>query len=132
MSKGEMSADTVQTYIANPASKSYVPRRVREVVMPKVRMLEDIHHGPRQAKLNGAYISRDWSKVAPGDWYQADDCTLRVASASVREAKKSRRPAVAVTKSQANVAAGRFGRGRTYAGQPGGSWSSSVGFSDCG
>ena len=41
-------------------------------------MLNDIHHGPRRAKLNGAHIDRDWSKVHAGDWYQADDVTLPV------------------------------------------------------
>jgi hypothetical protein len=39
-------------------------------------MLRDIHHGPRTAKLNGAYINRNWDHVAAGDWYQADDITL--------------------------------------------------------
>jgi len=28
--------------------------------------------------LNGAYITRDWSDVAPGDWQQADDVTLEI------------------------------------------------------
>ena len=76
--KGDLSPDAIRSYIANPASKSYVPQRVRELVTPNMRLVEDIHRGPRQAKLNGAYISRDWSKVLPGDWYQADDCTLPV------------------------------------------------------
>jgi len=78
MRKGDLSPDAIQAYIANPASKSYVPRRVRDLVGPNVGLLQDIHHGPRQAQLNGPYISRDWSQVAPGDWYQADDCTLPV------------------------------------------------------
>lgn len=72
----ELSSEAVQHFAAGCASKSYVPRRVRELVTPKVKMLDDIHHGPRRAKLNGAYITRDWSKVLPGDWYQADDTTL--------------------------------------------------------
>ncbi len=73
---GKLSAEAVQTYIANPASKSYVPQRVRDLVTHDVRILYDIHHGPRQAALKGAYITRDWSGVAPGDWYSADDTTL--------------------------------------------------------
>jgi hypothetical protein len=76
MRTGELSPAAVQTYVSNPASKSYVPRRVRELVGPIVEMLQDIHHGPRQAALKGAYITRDWSDVSPGDWYQADDVTL--------------------------------------------------------
>ena len=62
----------------NSKSKSYVPRNVREDVRNEVRLLDDIHHGPRQHKLNGAYLSRDWSAVASGDWYQADDVTFPV------------------------------------------------------
>ena len=31
--------------------------------------MEDIHHGPRQSKLNGAYISRDWNFVHSIDWF---------------------------------------------------------------
>lgn len=58
------------------ASKSYVPRTIRDLVTPEARIVRDIHHGPRTAKLNGAYITRDWSTVAAGDWYQADDVTL--------------------------------------------------------
>lgn len=73
---GELSAAVVQRYIGNPSSKSYVPQRVRDLITPDVEMLKDIHHGPRQAKLKGAYTTRDWSTVAAGDWYQADDCTL--------------------------------------------------------
>lgn len=65
-------------YLSNPASKSYVPSRVRDAVKDEVALLEDIHHGPRQHKLNGAYISRDWTGVAAGDWYQSDDCTLPI------------------------------------------------------
>lgn len=75
---GKLSPDALQAYINNPASKSYVPRRVREIVQPDVEMLQDIHHGPRQANLRGAYITRDWSEVSPGDWYSADDTTLPV------------------------------------------------------
>lgn len=41
-----------------------------------MKMLEEHHHGPRAAKLNGAYINRDPSTFNAGDWFQADDCTL--------------------------------------------------------
>lgn len=73
---GRLSRAATQVYVSNPASKSYVPRRIRELVTPDIRMLEDIHHGPRQANLKGAHIIRDWSGVLPGDWYSADDTTL--------------------------------------------------------
>ena len=76
LSQGDLSAAVTALFITNPASKSYVPARVRALVSPKINMLQDIHHGPRQAKLKGAHITRDWSNVSPGDWYQADDTTL--------------------------------------------------------
>lgn len=65
-------------YLSNPARKSYVPKSIVDQVRAEIDSLEDIHHGPRQAKLNGAWISRDWSNVAAGDWYQADDVTFPV------------------------------------------------------
>lgn len=49
-----------------PASKSYVPRRIREAARHDVRLLEDIHHGSRRAKLKGAYVNRNWDGVAAG------------------------------------------------------------------
>jgi hypothetical protein len=69
---------TVQSYYEGAffASKSYVPRTIRDAVTAEARIMRDIHHGPRTAKLNGAYISRDWSGTAAGDFYQADDVTL--------------------------------------------------------
>jgi hypothetical protein len=71
-------SSNVQSYYEGAffASKSYVPRTIRDAVTAEVRMMRDIHHGQRAAKLNGAYITRDWSNVAAGDWYQADDVTL--------------------------------------------------------
>ena len=72
----QLSADLLGRFQANPASKSHVPHSIRAAVGNDVALLEDIHHGPRQAKLNGAHISRDWSNVPAGDWYQSDDATL--------------------------------------------------------
>jgi hypothetical protein len=65
-----------QHYTSTPASKSYVPGRIRKLIHAKMKMLSDHHHGPRAAKLNGAYINRDPSTFNAGDWFQADDCTL--------------------------------------------------------
>ena len=78
IASGGLSAGVVQFYISNPASKSYVPNRVRAELGPQIEMLQKIHHGPRQAALNGAYIPRDWSDVSPADWYSADDTTLQL------------------------------------------------------
>ncbi len=75
---GELSEDLVGHYLSNPARKSYVPRRIMDGVKWDVALLDDMHHGPRQAKLNGPHLERDWSKVFAGDWFQADDVTLPV------------------------------------------------------
>ena len=73
---GELSEATLSRYQSNPRSKSHVPKAIRDLTTNEVRLLEDIHHGPRQHKLNGAFISRDWSSVRGGDWWNSDDCTL--------------------------------------------------------
>ncbi|MBI5818675.1 MAG: Mu transposase C-terminal domain-containing protein [Verrucomicrobia bacterium] len=75
---GELSLELTQRHIANPTRKSYVPQRIRDAVTPEVRLLANIHHGPQQAELGGAYLDRDWSAVAPGDWWQGDDLTAPV------------------------------------------------------
>ena len=78
MEAGELSAGVTQSYISNTASKSYCPETIRVQVAQRVGLVQDIHHGPRQAKLNGPHITRDWSDTSPGDWQQADDVTLEV------------------------------------------------------
>jgi hypothetical protein len=74
--KGLLGTRVSQHYTSTPARKSYVPGRIRKLIANKVKILRDYHHGPRQAKLNGAYINRDPSTFHAGDWFQADDCTL--------------------------------------------------------
>jgi hypothetical protein len=73
---GVLNARVSQHYTSTPASKSYVPARIRRLVANKTKMLRDHHHGPRQAKLNGAFVNRDPSTFHSGDWFQADDVTL--------------------------------------------------------
>jgi hypothetical protein len=76
--RGALSEALLGHYLSNPASKSHCPARIRDAVKYEVAMMEDIHHGPRQDKLNGAHLSRDWSNVASMDWLCADDATLEV------------------------------------------------------
>lgn len=78
INEGELPPELAARYLANPSRKSYVPAAIRRQVQAEVEMLGDHHRGPRTARLNGADIQRDWSKVAAGDWYQSDDCTLPV------------------------------------------------------
>lgn len=65
-------------YLDNPSRKDYVPQTILEAVKYEVAMLYDIHHGQRQAKLNGAYLFRDWSGVHSLDWLQGDDFTYPI------------------------------------------------------
>jgi hypothetical protein len=76
--RNALNEDLQAHYLSSPASKSYCPTRIREAVKYEVAMMDDIHHGPRQDKLNGAHISRDWSGVAAMDWLCGDDATLEV------------------------------------------------------
>ncbi|OGV58300.1 MAG: hypothetical protein A2283_11330 [Lentisphaerae bacterium RIFOXYA12_FULL_48_11] len=59
-------------------SKSYVPRKVRDLVTTDVKILQRHIHGPHNAKVSGAYIERDWTGFSSGDWFQGDDTTLPV------------------------------------------------------
>ncbi|HWX17263.1 MAG TPA: hypothetical protein VNY07_11800, partial [Chthoniobacterales bacterium] len=74
--KGLLGTRVSQHYTSTPARKSYVPGRIRKLITNKIKIVRDHHRGPRQAKLNGAYINRDPSTFHAGDWFQADDCTL--------------------------------------------------------
>jgi hypothetical protein len=75
---GELSPGLAERYIANPASKSYVPKTIRSAVASDVKRLDAYHHGPREHKLSGAYHTRNWDEVAAGDWFQADDLTAPI------------------------------------------------------
>jgi len=76
--RNSLSESLLSYYQANPASKSYCPTRIREAVQHEIAMMDDIHHGPRQDKLKGAHLLRDWSAIDPMDWVTGDDATLEV------------------------------------------------------
>ncbi len=74
--RGELTPEFCDHYSFNPRfNKSAVPASVRETITPQVDACEAIHRGPWQAKMSGPHIARDWSDVAPGDWFTADDVT---------------------------------------------------------
>ena len=74
--RGELSPAYVDYYHFDPRqNKSYLPATVRAAITPEVEMCGPIHHGPWLAKMKGPYIPRDWSDVAPGDWFSGDDVT---------------------------------------------------------
>lgn len=73
-----LSEDLLSRLLLTPKCKSYVPRFVRDAVKHEVAALEDIHHGPRQHRLNGAHISRDYTSIFAADWWQGDDFTMPI------------------------------------------------------
>jgi hypothetical protein len=73
---GKLSPEFEAHHLANPANKSYVPDSIRKQVQPDVRRLKNMVHGPRTHRLEGAYVTRDYTASAAGDFYQADDVTL--------------------------------------------------------
>lgn len=76
--RGALSAELVGRYIENPGCKSYVPRAIRAQLGNDLNLLDDLMHGPRQAKLGGAFIERNPNAFHAGDWMQGDDCTLPI------------------------------------------------------
>jgi hypothetical protein len=76
--KGVLSLEVAGRYIENPASKSHVPKAVAREIRYDHKMLADVMRGPRTAQLNGAFIERDPTTFASGDWQQGDDLTAPV------------------------------------------------------
>ncbi|MBI5384889.1 MAG: hypothetical protein HZA90_09410 [Verrucomicrobia bacterium] len=64
-------------HVMNPARKSYVPKSVMREIGPDLKALTPWRRGPRQAKLNGAYIDTFHDEAA-GDVFTSDDFTLEV------------------------------------------------------
>ena len=62
-----LSPELVSRFIGNPGSKSYVPRAIRGALGNDLALLDDLMHGPRRAKLGGAYIERDPNSFCAGD-----------------------------------------------------------------
>jgi hypothetical protein len=56
-------------------NKSAVPASLRERITPVVDSLAPLHRGEWEARMRGPYIPRDWSGVAPADWFSGDDVT---------------------------------------------------------
>jgi hypothetical protein len=74
--EGVLSAEYIKRYPHNPRRrKSGLRESTRRNITPQVDMCAPIHRGPHFAKMRGPYILRDWSDVAPADWYQSDDIT---------------------------------------------------------
>jgi hypothetical protein len=79
LAKGaKLSVELLKRYPLPKRRRPRCPKSIRSQVQPELRRLWDANNRPRFAKLNGAYIDRDWSGVFAGDWYESDDITLPV------------------------------------------------------
>jgi hypothetical protein len=58
LQRGELEADICQRYLLNPSRNSHVPEAIAREVSAEIKTLWPHFLGPRQAKLNGAYIER--------------------------------------------------------------------------
>ncbi|MCW5549159.1 MAG: hypothetical protein KIT44_09365, partial [Opitutaceae bacterium] len=72
---GKISPKTAAQFITNPASKSYVPNRIRAALGPTIKMIQPHHLGPHHARMEGAHISSDPTSLRPGDIFSSDDVT---------------------------------------------------------
>ncbi|MCU0785403.1 MAG: Mu transposase C-terminal domain-containing protein [Verrucomicrobia bacterium] len=75
---GKLSKEVLARYAANPGARLRAPNAIRRQVAPEIKRIWPWHIGPRSARLNGAYLQRDWSNTFAGEWYQSDDITLPV------------------------------------------------------
>jgi hypothetical protein len=78
IANGWLSEKLLSRFLSNPASKSHVPRSIRDAVACEVEMMKPNHHGPKQTRDSGAYVSRYWDKVPSMQWYCMDDATLPI------------------------------------------------------
>ena len=65
----------LKRYEIKPGAWPRCPKAIRQKIRAAVKAARDQYVRPGWTKSNSASISRDWSKVAPGDYHTADDCT---------------------------------------------------------
>jgi hypothetical protein len=72
-----LSAELIARY---PIGRKRVrsPKPIRRQLAAEIKRLNKQHIRPRHARLNGPYITRDWSGVFSNDWHSSDDITLPV------------------------------------------------------
>lgn len=73
---GKLSSEVTQRYIHNARRKGSVPDVVRREVQPLLDITRHLHRGEHHHRMRGAYVTRDYSQMAAGDWFQGDDVTL--------------------------------------------------------
>ena len=54
-------------------NKSYVPKAVRDQIMPGVLPMLPFRHGVKFARQNAPYVVRKPGDTGPGDVFEADD-----------------------------------------------------------
>ncbi len=89
---GDLSPELMQRYsLDERKNKSYVPGAIRAALQHKVKMVDDHHHGPHRAKMQGAFLERDPSAINAGDWFQGDDTTLPIYIHNEKDPRKPTR-----------------------------------------
>ncbi|MCF7848942.1 MAG: hypothetical protein K9M45_08845, partial [Kiritimatiellales bacterium] len=87
-----LSPDLMQRYsLDERQNKSYVPNAIRAALRHKVQMVDDHHHGPHRAKMQGAFLDRDPGSTNAGDWFQGDDTTLPIYIHNEKDPRKPTR-----------------------------------------
>jgi hypothetical protein len=79
--QGALTPDISDHYLRQPASKSYVPERLRAAVRADVKAQGPFHQGPRAAEKMLPSLDLDYEGVFSLDAIQADDFTMPVAFA---------------------------------------------------
>jgi hypothetical protein len=89
---GALSPELMQHYsFCERKNKSYVPAAIREALAHEVKMVDDWHHGPHCAKMNGAYLERDPNTINSGDYLQGDDTTAPIYFHNERDPRRPTR-----------------------------------------
>jgi hypothetical protein len=70
-----LSQEIIDRYPLSKNRRPKCPKRIRSQVAAEIARLYPHHRGPRHARLLGADIRRDWSKVFAGAMYSSDDHT---------------------------------------------------------
>jgi hypothetical protein len=68
----------IQYYIANPASKSYVPQRYIEATRTDIRIIDAIHRSKKNFRANGAHLICTYEANFSNEAHCSDDVTLPV------------------------------------------------------
>ncbi len=76
--EGWMPPEVAKAYPFDWEHKSYVPAAIRNALGTDLGILEALQIGPQKARLAGPYITRDYTGLASGKVFSADDLTAPI------------------------------------------------------